>query len=182
MYILKFYYEHIIKHDLINKFKYYNLKNIPKIKKIIINIGCSNYKIKNIAPAFLFLELLTNKSSLFTKTKKANIFLKIKKGTPIGCVVVLTKIKIYKFLFKLLLEILPSLKNFKGITYKFHKLKCNSFSFYIKDLVVLKEFNPHFHLFNNLPAINITIITNTQNKNELIYLLQSFKLPLLPKN
>jgi ribosomal protein L5 len=97
-------------------------------------------------------------------------------------VAILTKNKIYNFLFKLILEILPALKNFKGISYKFNKLKCNSFSFYIKDLIVLKEFNPHFHLFNNLPALNITIITNTKNKNELIYLLQSFKLPLLSKS
>lgn len=182
MYILEFYYEHIIKHDLINKFKYYNVKNIPKIKKIIINMGCSNYKMKNIAPAFLFLEILTNKCSIFTKTKKANIFLKIKKGTPIGCAVILTKIKMYTFLFKLLLEILPYLKNFKGIFYKASKLKCNSFSFFIKDLIVLKEFNPHYHFFNNLPELNITIITNTKTKLELIYLLKSFKLPLLTKN
>lgn len=182
MYILEFYYEYIIKHDLINKFNYYNVKNIPKIKKVILNFGCSSYKLKSIAPAFLFLELLAHKTSVLTKNKKANIFLKIKKGTPIGCSLILTKVQMYKFLFKLILEILPSLKNFKGIFYTIKKLKPNSFSFYIKDLIILKEFNPHFHLFKNLPALNITIITNTKTSTELIYLLQSFKIPLKVKN
>lgn len=179
---LEYYYEYIIKHDLINKFKYYGLKNLPKLKKIFLNFGCPNHTIKNLAPALLFLELLCDKNGSLTKTKKVNIFIKIKKGTPIGCLVILTRIKMYKFLFKLILEILPSLKNFKGIPYVYKKLKTNSFSFYIKDLTILKEFNPHYHLFNDLPSLNITILTNTNTKTELMYLLRSFKLPLRVKN
>lgn len=181
MYILEFYYEHIIKHDLINKFKYSNIKNIAKLKKIILNFGCNNSKFKSIASAFLFLELLSNNSVNITKTKKSNLVLKIRKGTPIGCSVTLTRTKMYKFLFKFLIEILPVLKNFKGIPYVLKKNSYNSFSFYIKDLVLLKEFNTHFHLFNNLPPLNVTIITNTKNEQELIYLLQSFKIPLILK-
>ena len=70
MYILEFYYNHIIKHDLLNKFKYSNIKNIPKITKIVLNFGCTNYRIKNIASASLVLELLSNKPEIITKTKK----------------------------------------------------------------------------------------------------------------
>ena len=87
-----------------------------------------------------------------------------------GCSVILTKTKMYKFLFKLLVEILPALKNFKGFVFVYNKNKSNSFSFNIKDLILLKEFNTHFHLFNNVPSLNITIITNITTEKEFIYL------------
>ena len=87
----------------------------------------------------------------------------------------------YQFLFKLLIEIFPTLKDFKGIPFVIKKNKFNSFSFYIKDLMAFKEFSNHFYLFNNLPSLNITVNSNTTTESEFIYLLKSFKLPLLIK-
>ena len=181
MYILQCYYEKIIKPDLLNKFKYTNIKDIPQLKKIVLNFGCSNQGIKNIAPALLSLELLTTKKGNLSKTKNANIFLKLKKGAPIGCYIILKKRLMYQFLFKLLIEIFPTLKDFKGIPFVIKKNKFNSFSFYIKDLMAFKEFSNHFYLFNNLPSLNITVNSNTTTESEFIYLLKSFKLPLLIK-
>ena len=182
MHILEYYYEHIIKQDLTNKFQYSNLKNIPKLKKIILNFGCQNHEIKNIVQSILSLELITNKQSKLSKTKNSNVFLKIKKGAPIGCYVILKKTKMYKFLFKLLVKIFPILKDFKGISFLLAKNNVNSFSFYIHDLINIKELNTHFYLFNNLPSLNIIIITNTKTKKEFLYLLKSFKIPLILKN
>lgn len=181
MNILKNYYEIIIKHDLINKFSYSNIKNIPRFEKIVLNFGCKNYKLKDIAPALLSLELIGEQSGKLTKAKKANLVLKIKKGQPIGCYLILTDNKMYKFLFNLLIKIFPSLKDFKGIPINFENKQINSLSFYINDLTIFKELNTHFYFYNKLPSLNITLVTNTKNKNEFIYLLHSFKIPLLIK-
>ena len=181
MYILEFFYEKIIKHDLINKFSYSNVNDIPKLQKIILNFGCNSHNIKNISAALLSLELISQKYGKLTKTKKSNIILKIKKGAPIGCYVVLKKTKMYKCLFKLVLDVFPVLKNFKGILINKNDKKINSVSFYIEDVVALKELNKHFYIFKNLPALNVTLVTNTKTKKEFLYLLKSFKIPIIIK-
>lgn len=83
MNILEYYYKKIIVYDLINKFSYNNLKKVPELKKIILNFGCKNFEIKNIASSLLSLELITAKRGTITKSKQANILLKIRKGTRI---------------------------------------------------------------------------------------------------
>lgn len=181
MYILEFYYEKIIKPDLLNKFKYKSIEHIPSIKKVVLNFGCKNHEIKSIAAALLSLELISNKRGNVKKSRKPNVFLKIRKGAPIGCSVILKNRAMYLFLFKLIVEIFPILKDFKGIPFYLNKKKYNNFSFYIEDLVGLKELKNHFYLFNNLPSLNITIVTNTKTEYEFLYLLKSFKIPLLLK-
>ena len=84
----------------------------------------------------------------------------------------------YHFFLKLLIEIFPVLKDFKGINVnKNNNIK--SLSFTIKELITFKELETHFYLFNNVPPLNITLVTNTKNKKELIFLLNSFKIPLI---
>jgi large subunit ribosomal protein L5 len=173
---LENYYKKIIKYDLINKFFYNNLNDIPELKKIILNFGCKSFDIKSIAAAILSLELITTQRGSVTKSKRANILLKIRKGYPVGCMVILTSSKMYQFLFKLLTEVFPNLKDFKGINVS-KKLGQKSFSFTLADLINFKELEKQFYLFTNLPQLNIVFVTNTKTRKELIYLLKSFKLP-----
>lgn len=177
MNILENYYKKVIKYDLINKFHYTNLKDLPELKKIVLNFGCKNFEIKNIASALLSLELITTKRGSLTKARRPNVLLKIRKGYPVGCLVILKKTKMYNFFFKLLTEIFPNLKVFTGISVK-KKIEKTSFSFTLKDLISFKELEKQFYLFINLPPLNITLITNSQTQEELLYLLNSFKLPL----
>jgi large subunit ribosomal protein L5 len=178
MNILDNYYKKIIRYDLINKFFYTHLDEIPQLKKIILNFGCKNFEIKHISSALLSLELITTKRGSLTKAKRSNVLLKIRKGYPVGCIVILKKTKMYSFFFKLLVEVFPNLKVFKGIsTHK--KAEKTSFSFTLKDLINFKELEKQFYLFINLPPLNITLITNSKTKKELVYLLNSFKLPIL---
>ena len=179
MNILEYYYKKIIVYDLINKFSYKNLKKIPKLKKIVLNFGCKNSEIKNLAASLITLELITtNKNITLTKSKKANIFIKIRSGHPIGCKIVLNGKKMYDFFFKLLTDIFPILKEFKGMTLN-KKANIKSFSFTLKELILFKELETNFYLFNNLPPLNINIITNTKTKKELAFLINAFKIPLL---
>ena len=84
MHFFEYYYFNIIKYDLINKFSYKNIDELPKIKKIILNFKNKNIKIKNFAASLLALKLMTSKRGVITKTKKPNLFLKIQKGKPTG--------------------------------------------------------------------------------------------------
>lgn len=176
MSILKNYYKDIIRSDLINKFSYNRLDEIPQVKKIILNFGCKNSDIKNIALALLSLELITTKQGFLTKAKRSNITLKIRKGDLVGCSIILRNFDMYAFLFKLLSEIFPNLKSFRRINVS-KKLSRNSFSFTLKDFINFKELEKQFYLFTNLPPLNVTlIITNIKTEKELLYLLHSFKL------
>jgi large subunit ribosomal protein L5 len=182
MNLLEYYYKKIIIYDLINKFSYKNLKKIPKLKRIVLNFGCRNSEIKILAASLVSLELIAvNNNITLTKSKKANIFIKIRSGHPIGCKVVLKGKKMYNFFFKFISDILPSLKEFKGIILN-KKNSFESFSFTLKELIVFKELETNFYLFNNLPPLNINIITNTKTKKELVFLINSFKIPILNYN
>lgn len=175
---LENYYKKVIRYDLINKFLYHSLGDVPELKKIILNFGCKSFVIKNIAASLVALELITTKQGTVTKAKRPNILLKVRKGHPVGCVVVLTKIKMYGFFLKLLTQVFPNLKDFKGVKVS-KKLKNRSFSLTLIDLINFEELEKQFYLFTNLPPLNIILITNTKNQKELIYLLNSFKVPLL---
>ena len=180
MNIIEQYYKQIIRYDLINKFSYNDLKKIPKIKKIILNFGCKNSEIKSLSTSLLALELITKrtKNRTLTNSKQPNIILKIRKGSPVGCKAILKKENIYTFFLKILTEIIPNLKNFEGIKTK-KNINIASFSFSLKELIAFKELETHFYLFERLPTLNITIVTNTKTRKELLFLISSFKLILI---
>jgi len=178
MNILENYYKKIIRRDLINKFAYSHLDEIPQLKKIILNFGCKSSDIKSVASALLSLELITTAPGSLVKSKRSNVLLKIRKGNPVGCLVVLKKDEMYRFLLKLISEVFPSLKSFTGFSVS-KKLNKTSFSFTLTDLINFKELEKQFYLFINLPPLNITLITDAKTKKELLYLLHSFKLALI---
>nr|YP_010233621.1 ribosomal protein L5 [Pleurosigma inscriptura]QSZ78238.1 ribosomal protein L5 [Pleurosigma inscriptura] len=177
MHFLEYYYKNVIKYDLINKFFYKNINELPEIKQIILNFGSTNTKIKTFAAALLALELITKKKGILTKTKKPNLFLKIQKGKPAGCKVTLKKKLMYNFLNKVLIEITPNMKNF--IIFKTKSKDYTNFSFNLENKkLVFSEIKEHYHLSKTLSYLNITIITNAQTQKELFFLLRSFNLPL----
>ena len=178
MNILENYYQKIIRLDLINKFSYTHENEIPKLKKIILNFGCKSLDIRYLASALLSLELITIKRGLLTKSQRPNMLLKIRKGNPTGCMVVLEKTKMYFFLLKILMEVFPNLKDFRGINI-LNKQEKTCFSFTLKELINFKELEKQFYLFINLPPLNITLITNTESRTELLYLLRALKLPIV---
>lgn len=175
MSFLKYYYDKIIKYDFINKFNYRSLNELPRLKKIILNFGCQNFSIQKFAIVLLALELISTKKGSITLNKHANVFLKIQKGSPAGCQVILTKNIMYEFLAKLLIEIFPQVKNFSGI-----KLKIidHTFSYmFPSNSIILTELQEYYPIFNNLPVLDITIITSANTKEELEFLIKSFQFP-----
>lgn len=178
MNILENYYQKVIKYDLVNKFSYSHLGKVPRLKKIILNFGCKGSDMRSLASALLSLELIARSHGRLVKAQRPNVLLKVRKGSPTSCVVVLQKNKMYTFLLKLLIDVFPNLKDFRGINVS-NRLGKTCFSFTLKDLISFKELEKQFYLFISLPPLNITIVTNTKSKKELLYLLRSFKLPIL---
>jgi len=166
-----------LKYELANKFFYKNTKKIPKIKKITLNFGCKTTEIKHLAASLLALEIITSKKGKLTTAKKSNIILKIRKGNPIGCKITLQKKQIFNFLEKIFIYIFPNIKNFSGIKLT-ETINPKSLSFRLTDTFNFNEFEEHYYLFNNLPNLDITITTNSKNKEELIFILKSMQFPL----
>lgn len=100
----------IIKYDLVNTFTYQDLTQMPSLKKIILNFGYPKSKLKNLISGLLALEFLSSKKGKITKSRHLNIFLKIKKGNPVGCKLVLKKNIMTLFYLKLLTSIFPKIK------------------------------------------------------------------------
>jgi large subunit ribosomal protein L5 len=172
-----YYNENVVKYDLLNKFRYKTLNEMPKFCKIILNFGCKKSELKQLGPTLLALELITSQKSLFTNSNTANLSLKIKKGSPAGCKVTLRKVAMYTFLGKMIDDIFPKLKPFQGfkiLTSKTHK----TFSFSLKNNLLFSELETHYQYFNRLPHLDIAMVTNAKSFNELIFLLKSFKIPL----
>jgi large subunit ribosomal protein L5 len=178
MHFLTQFYNKNLKYELINKFIYTKSNSIPKLKKIILNFGCKTADLKQLASSLLAIELITNKKGIMTRTKKANILFKIRKGNPTGCKIILSKFNAYNFLSKLIIEIFPKLKNFSGLNSD-KKIKKNAVSYDLRETFTFKELENHYYLFNNLSKLNVTIVTNTKNKKEMIFLLKSLQLPII---
>lgn len=177
MHFVEKYYNNVIKQEYLNKFIYNKNSEIPKLKKIILNFGCKTADIKQLSSSLLAFELVISQSGKLTKTKRSNILFKIRKGNPTGCKVTLSKFNIFNFLSKMSVEIFPKLKNFSSFNNS-KKLKSNTFSYKLKETFCFYELESHYYLFNNLPTLDVTIVTNSKTKNEMIFLLKTLKIPL----
>ena len=167
---LQKYYQTITIYDLLTKLNFKNIFEITKITKICVNIGFKNANIdkKKLINIILLLKLITNQKPLLTKSKKNIIFLKIKKNSIIGCKITLRKKNIFFFLEKLIIFILPNFNQIK-LTLK----NKNILNFKIQNILDFFELKTEFLKFKNIPPIDISIHTNSINKNNLLVLLNS---------
>ena len=173
MYNLKRYNINFLKYDLINKFNYSKTNDIPKLVKIVLTFSSKSFELKKLASTLLALKLITNKNGTLTVSKKPNILLKIRKGNPVGCKIVLTKELMYKFLEKLIVNILPKMKNVINIK---SNRNINCLNINLSNPLIFKELEKNYFLFNSLKNLQITIIFNSKSPTELLFLLNSFKL------
>ena len=176
MRVLKTYFEKVIKYDLINTFIYKNLKNIPKLKKLILNFGYKKSNLKYLISGLLALEFISSKKGKFTKSKHLNLLLKLKKGNPVGCKVILKKSSMYFFYLKLITLILPKIKQFQISQQKRDLKNFKSVSFQLKTPLLFAELENQFQLFKEIPQLDVTLLTNSKCQKELFFLLKSVKL------
>lgn len=167
-----------LKYDLSNKFLYKTTKELPRLQKIVLNFGCKTTGIKSLSASLLSLELITQQKGVLTQSKNSDILLKVRKGNPVGCKVVLKNVRMFKFLVRFLLEIFPKSKDLKGLKLN-QRLNQNTFSYQLLDVLNFSDLEKNYYLFYNLPQLKISFITNTKLKKELTFLLTSLQLPLV---
>nr|YP_010117975.1 ribosomal protein L5 [Phytophthora captiosa]QPN53986.1 ribosomal protein L5 [Phytophthora captiosa] len=167
---LQNHYQNVTIFDLITKLTYKNIFEIPQITKICLNIGFkdANLEKKKLINIILLLKLITNQKPNITKSKKNNIFLKIKKNSIIGCKITLRKKKIFFFLEKLLIFILPNSENIN-----FNLKNKHILNFKISNILHFFELKTEFLKFRNIPSIDVSIHTNVKINQELFLLLNS---------
>ena len=175
MNLIKQHYNNIIKYNFINKCNFAVASDIPKIKKIVISFNFVNYSKKKVLCCLLVFKLLTGYKGVILKSKTHNLKLKIKKGAPVACVVVLNNKSQSVFMETLIYHFLPNL-NLKKVEIK----NKNSFSFRIPKIFFINEYNKHYIFFKDLLDLNITLVSTTKNISDFLFLLKSFNIKVLP--
>lgn len=169
-----------IKKDLIEKLNFIDNKNIPAIKSIHINVGLKSATINkaNLVPIILSLELITGQKPVVTYAKASIATFKLKKNMPLGCKVKLIKDKADLFLFKLITNVLPNIKEFTGFGGKHFDGKGN-FAFGLEDFTLFSEISLIYDKFELNSGMDIVITTTTNSDLEAKLLLSGYNIPFI---
>ena len=169
-------YNNEIKTELKTKLGLKNIFEVPKIEKIILNMGIGDGKedSKQIDKALEDLSLISGQKAVKTKSKKAISGFKIREGMPLGVKVTLRNKIMYEFLDRLVNIAIPRIRDFRGLNLKSFDGKGN-FSMGIKEHVIFPEIN--FDKVDKTRGMDITICTSAKNNNQAVELLKSFNMP-----
>ena len=173
---LKTYYQTKLRDELKNKLGLKNILEVPKIKKIVVNIGVGEAASdsKKIESAISDLSTITGQKSVITKAKKSIAGFKLRKGVNIGCKVTLRKDRMYEFLDRLIYIALPRVRDFKGLSKKSFDQSGN-YSIGIKEQIIFPEIN--YDKIDKVRGMDVSIVTSTRNNNHAFELLKGFNLP-----
>ena len=169
-------YNNQIKQDLKSKLGFKNMFEVPKINKIILNMGIGDGRedSKLIDKAQEDLTLIAGQKALKTKSRKAISGFKIREGMPLGVKVTLRNKIMYEFLDRLVNIAIPRIRDFRGLNIKSFDGKGN-FSMGIKEHVIFPEIN--FDKVEKIRGMDVTICTSAKNNTEALELLKSFNMP-----
>lgn len=173
---LKTFYNSTVIQEFINKKLSKNIMDVPKITKIVINMGFdhANTTKKQINDILIDLSLISGQKPIITKAKKSIAGFKIREGFELGCKVTLRKNNMYNFLDKLLFLILPRVRDFKGLNIKSFDGKGN-YSLGIKEHIVFPEID--YNKVDVIRGMDISIVTNAGNNEKGFLLLKAMKFP-----
>ena len=165
-----------IKPKLLEKFKYKNVHQIPKITKIVLNMGIGESKedAKILNKAQEELTLITGQKAIKTKAKKAISNFKIREGMFIGVKVTLRNKIMYEFLDRLINIAIPRIRDFRGLNSKSFDGNGN-FTLGIKEQIIFPEIN--YDKIDKIRGLDITICTNAKSDSEALELLKNFNMP-----
>jgi len=173
---LKELYQNEIVAKLRDEFNFSNIMQVPKIKKIVVNMGLGEaiQNIKILDSASAELSKITGQKAVITKAKKSIASFKLREGMPIGCMVTLRRDRMYEFLDRLLNVALPRVRDFKGVSGKAFDGQGN-YTLGIKEQLIFPEIN--YEEIDKIKGLNITIVTSANNDEEGKALLKHMGMP-----
>ncbi len=177
---LKNIYEKEIVGNLISKLSLKNKHDVPKIIKIILNMGLGEDASdgKKLKACVDDVALISGQKPVITKFKKSISNFKTRKGSNAGVKVTLRSHKMYEFIDRLVNIALPRIKDFRGLSSKGID-NSNNYSFGIKEHIIFPEVN--FDKVDKIRGLDITIVTSSKNKQGTLELLKEFNFPLNEK-
>ena len=173
-------YKDQIQKDLMTKLNLNNIHEVPKIQKIVLNMGLGEAKddSKIIDKAIEDLTLISGQKAIKTKAKKAISGFKIREGMPLGIMVTLRNKIMYEFLDRLVNIAIPRIRDFRGLNPNSFDGNGN-YSLGIKEHIIFPEIN--FDKIDKVRGLDITICTSTTRNNEALELLKSFNMPFIER-
>ncbi|HVP85651.1 MAG TPA: 50S ribosomal protein L5 [Rhizomicrobium sp.] len=171
-------YNEVIRAELMKKFGYTNAMQVPKISKIVLNIGAGEgaQDGKKIQQAQNDLTAIAGQKAIVTKAKKAIASFKITAGRPIGVKVTLRKDKMYEFLDRLVTTALPRVRDFRGVNSRSFDGRGN-YAMGLKEHIVFVEID--YDKTESVWGMDIIINTTAKTDEEAKALLQGFQFPFM---
>jgi large subunit ribosomal protein L5 len=170
------FYEKEVRPALVRRFKYKNVMQVPKLEKIVINMGLGeaiqNIKVLDAAAADIML--IAGQKPVITKAKRSIASFKLRSGMPIGCTVTLRRERMFEFLQKLVTIVLPRVRDFKGISSKSFDGRGN-YTIGLREQIIFPEID--YDKVDKVRGMNITIATSAKSDEEAYELLKLLGMP-----
>ena len=162
--------------ELMEHFGYKNFHQVPKIEKVVLNMGLGeaieNPKI--LDSAVEELTLISGQRPVVTRARKSIAAFKLREGMPIGCRVTLRRQRMYDFLTKLINIAIPRIRDFRGVSPKAFDGRGN-YTLGIKEQIIFPEID--YDKIDKIKGMNVTIVTSAKTDDESRYLLDALGMP-----
>jgi large subunit ribosomal protein L5 len=161
---------------LMKTFEYKSVMQVPKIEKIVLNMGLGEaiQNVKILDSAVEELTKIVGQKAVITKAKRSIASFKLRQGMPIGCMVTLRQNQMYEFLDRLLNVALPRVRDFKGVSPKAFDGKGN-YSLGVKEQLIFPEID--YDKIDKIKGLNISIVTSAKTDEEGRELLKLLGMP-----
>ena len=173
---LKDVYTNEIVDAMVKKFGYKNVMQVPKLEKVVVNMGVGEAKenVKILEAAMNDLEIITGQKPIQTKAKKSVANFKIREGMPIGCKVTLRGDKMYEFVDRLINLALPRVRDFRGVNPDAFDGRGN-YALGIKEQLIFPEIE--YDKVDKIRGMDIIFVTTAKTDEEARELLRLFNMP-----
>jgi len=171
-------YSKTVKPQLIEQFKYKNALQVPRLTKIVVNMGVgeTTSDIKKMDAALSDLTAITGQKPVMIRSKKAIANFKLRRGLPIGAKVTLRGARMYEFLDRLVTIALPRVRDFRGLSGKSFDGHGN-YALGLKEQIVFPEIN--YDKIDSVRGMDIIIVTTAKTNDEAKALLKGFNMPFV---
>ena len=172
-------YEEELRLKLKEQFGYKNGMQVPKLEKIVLNMGVGEAAAdqKKLDAALAEMALIAGQKPVKTLAKKAIAGFKIREGLPIGCKVTLRRTRMYEFLDRLVTIAMPRIRDFRGLPASKGFDGRGNFAFGLKEQIVFPEID--YDKVDNIRGMDIIFVTTAKTNSEAKALLKAFDLPFV---
>jgi large subunit ribosomal protein L5 len=172
----KEHYDKVVRSALMEEFKYTNPMQVPRVDKIVVNMGVGegSQDVKKVHAAAKEMTLITGQRPVITKARLSIATYKLREGMPVGCKVTLRRDRMYEFLDRLITIALPRVRDFRGVSPKSFDGRGN-FSMGLKEQIVFPEID--YDQVGEIRGMDIVICTTAKTDDEGRSLLTGFQMP-----